>query len=261
MASMNRAELKQHLIATRIAGDTATPRENAVEHAAKLAHDDPDKHLGIGRRGRNTAQVMQAVAELCGCSDDPKQIEGPGYIDPDRTMFGLEAMASRLAKAANEASQVLIVTGHPTAMPPWYRRVAHALEERGCQILAPLEDTRLTRPAGLGKGRDRGATLWRYFDEVGIFCIGWRLVHTHESWPMDLLLDEVTPDLVLADHGFAGAAAARGVPTIAITDINDPAIAVGWQDGMFEAVVPLDDNLPPRVYRPLADFCVDAIAG
>jgi hypothetical protein len=44
-----------------------------------------------------------------------------------------------------------------------------------------------------------------------------------------------------------------------VTDVNDPAIAVGWQDGLFEAVVPLDDNLAPRVYRPLARAVVDAL--
>jgi hypothetical protein len=202
---------------------------------------------------------MDAVAALCGCSPDLAERDGPGVIDPERTLDGLDAMAQRLAKAAASRERILIVTGHPTALPPWYRRVAHALEAAGCEILAPLEDQRLERPTDVIKGRDRGPKLWRYFDEVGIFCIGWRLVHTHESWPMEALLDEVTPDLVLGDHGFAGAAAARGVATIAITDVNDPAIAVGWVDGLFDAVVPLDDNLAPRLYRPLADACVAAI--
>lgn len=254
-----RATLREHLLATRIAGDTATPRANAVEHAIQLADDDPDKHLGLGRRGRDARGVMEAVAALCGCSADLDDRHGPGVIDPERTLDGLEAMADRLRKAASSRERVLIVTGHPTALPPWYRRIAHELEDAGCEILAPLEDERLERPTGLLKGRDRGPKLWRYFDEVGVFCIGWRLVHTHESWPMDALLDVVTPDVVLADHGFAGAAAARGIATIALTDVNDPAIAVGWADGLFEAVVPLDDNLPPRVYRPLADACVQAI--
>lgn len=256
-----RANLKEHLLATRLAGDTATPRDNAVDHAIRLAEDDPDKHLGLGSRGRDAQRVLEAVADLCGCSPRLGERDGPGFIDPERTLDGLDAMAARLNKAAANNERVLIVTGHPTALPPWYRRIAHALEDAGCTILAPREDERLERPAGIPKGRDSGAKLWRYFDEVGIFCIGWRLVHTHESWPMDALLDEVTPDLVLADHGFAGAAAARGISTIAITDVNDPAIAVGWADGLFDAVVPLDDNLPPRVYLPLAEACVAAITG
>jgi len=255
----SRAALRAHLLATRLSGDTATSRANAVEHAFQLADEDPDKALGLGRRGRDARGVLEAVAALCGCSSDPDDRDGPGVIAPDKTLEGLDAMAARLAKAAANRERVLIVTGHPTALPPWYRRVAHALEAAGCEILAPLEDERLERPRGILKGRDSGPKLWRYFDEVGIFCIGWRLVHTHESWPMDALLDAVTPDLVLGDHGFAGAAAARGVSTIAITDVNDPAIAVGWVDGLFEAVVPLDDNLPPRVYLPLADACVAAI--
>lgn len=256
-AVIDRNELRVHLLATGLSGDTATPRSNAVRHAELLAADDPDKHLGIGRRGRDLQGVMDAVAALCLCSNDPDDLEGPGYIAHDRTLDELDTMAARLAKAASNRERVLVVTGHPTALPPWYARIARALDRNGAYLLAPLEDVHLEAPAGMKT--DRGSKLWRYFDEVGVLSIGWRLVHTHESWPMDLLLDEVTPDLVLADHGFAGAAAARGIPTIAVTDVNDPAIAVGWQDGLFEAAVPLDDNRPPRHYLKLATWCVDAI--
>lgn len=247
------------MLATGLSGDTATPRSNAIRHAELLSQDDPDKALGLGRRGRDFQGVLDAVAALCGCSNDLASREGPGFIDPERTVEELVSMATRLGKAAEQRDRVLIVTGHPTALTPWYGRIASALQEAGCEVIAPLEDVRLERPADLHQGGDRGPMLWRYFDEVGVFCVGWRLVHTHESWPMDALLDAETPDLVIADHGFAGAAAARGIPTIAITDVNDPAISVGWQDGLFEAAIPLDDNLAPRLYLKLAELSVDAI--
>lgn len=250
-------DLIKHLIETGLSGDTATTRENAVRHARLLAEDDADKHLGLGRRGRDHAGVLKAVAALCGCSPEPDDTEGPGVIDAACTMAGLEAMTERLVTAAANKEHVLIVTGHPTALTPWYGRVGAALQRRGAELLTPLEDVRLDAPEGSRLGG--GVKLWRYFEDVGVFCVGWRLVHTHESWPMDALLDACSPDLVVADHGFAGAAAARGVPTIAVTDVNDPAIAVGWEDGLFEAVVPLDDNLPPRHYLKLAQFTVDAL--
>jgi hypothetical protein len=77
---------------------------------------------------------------------------------------------------------------------------------------------------------------------------------------MDALLDAHTPDVVLADHGFAGAAIARGVETLCFTDVNDPAIAVAKADGLVQIVVPLDDNLPPAVYVPLGKFLTSRIA-
>ena len=43
---------------------------------------------------------------------------------------------------------------------------------------------------------------------------------------MGRILAEDRPDLVFADHGFAGAAIERGVETISIADVNDPALLV-----------------------------------
>jgi hypothetical protein len=77
---------------------------------------------------------------------------------------------------------------------------------------------------------------------------------------MDALLEAgEPPDLVLADHGFAGAAVERGLETLAFNDINDPAIAVAKARRKIDVVVPLDDNVPPGLYAPLASVLVDAI--
>jgi hypothetical protein len=77
---------------------------------------------------------------------------------------------------------------------------------------------------------------------------------------MDAILDAVeAPELVLADHGWAGAAAVRGVEVVCFTDVNDPALAVAKEDGLVNVVVPLDDNLPPSNYDPLRDYLVERI--
>ena len=60
-------------------------------------------------------------------------------------------------------------------------------------------------------------------------------------------------DLVVADHGFAGAAIAAGVPTIAVMDTNDPAFAVVAGRGADVTVVPMDDNRPLNVYSTALD--------
>jgi hypothetical protein len=100
----------------------------------------------------------------------------------------------------------------------------------------------------------------RYLDGVAAFTDGGQLYHTHESWPMEMLLDSIEPpDLVVADHGFAGACIARGIETVTFTDVNDPAIAVAWARGMTRIVVPLDDNREPELYLPLTECLTDAI--
>jgi hypothetical protein len=55
-------------------------------------------------------------------------------------------------------------------------------------------------------------------------------------------------DLVVADHGFAGAAIAAGIPTVAVMDTNDPALAVVAGRGADLTVVPMDDNRPQGSY-------------
>ena len=55
-------------------------------------------------------------------------------------------------------------------------------------------------------------------------------------------------DLVVADHGFAGAAVAAGIPTVAVMDTNDPALAVVDLRGADLTVVPMDDNRPQNSY-------------
>lgn len=236
-------------------GDTRTTRESTVRNAELLAEGDPDKWLGIGPRGRDAAGVLAAVADLCGCSPSLADRDGSGVIDPDRTLEGLERMAGRLAKAAGGSQRILITTGHPTGLLPMYQRVARSLAAQGCELLTPLEDADLTRPANEKRKR-----RWRYLDSVGVLSAWPNLMHSHESEPMDTLLDAVTPDLVLSDHGFAGAAIARGIDTVCFTDVNDPAIAVAKADGLVGAVVPLDDNLPPKEYEPLAAVLERAIA-
>lgn len=76
-------------------------------------------------------------------------------------------------------------------------------------------------------------------------------MHTHSAEPMEALLAAVDPpDVVLADHGFAGAAIERGIPTIAVMDINDAALSVAWAEGKDITIVPMDDNRSPRLYEP-----------
>src|SRR5258707_11717758 len=99
MTPEQRRFLRAHLLSSGIAGETATTRENTVSNAEKLAAGDPDKFLGIGARGRDAAGVMQAVAELCGCSPLLSERTGGGVIEPDLVLDALGELASRLMRA------------------------------------------------------------------------------------------------------------------------------------------------------------------
>ena len=61
---------------------------------------------------------------------------------------------------------------------------------------------------------------------------------------------EPPPDLVVADHGWAGAAGQAGITTVGFADCNDPALFVGEAEGKVAVVVPLDDNVAAAPVRP-----------
>lgn len=67
------------------------------------------------------------------------------------------------------------------------------------------------------------------------------------------------PDLVVADHGWAGCAGQRGIDSLGYADCNDPALFLGEAEGTLQVTVPLDDHVTdPRFYDPMMDYLLDA---
>lgn len=252
--------LRDHLVATRLAGAVATPPRSTLENCVKLVHGHPSYRFGLPDwRDATVLQAVAAVRVLCG--GDPGGAEdqdGPGWIDPDLTMRGLLTHRQRLATlAAAGGGRVLLLTGHPTGLLPHYGAIGRALQASGCELLAPLDDVPL--PAADGTAAPRRI---RFLDGVGCLCDGGKLLHTHRAEYAETLLDELgggpgVVDLVVADHGMAGAAIARRLPTLSIADVNDPALPLAQVRGRTDAVLPIDDNLAPRVFVPLTETVLD----
>ncbi|HEU0130615.1 MAG TPA: phosphatase [Mycobacteriales bacterium] len=244
--------LRQHLVDTRIAGDVATPRDNNLRAMRRLADGDAASWFGLAPRPVTFEEVLDVMAARCGVVADPAYVEGPDRIDPDLTLDRLDAAAERLARAARDRADVFLATGHPAGLLAIHLEVAAALREAGCAVLTPsagswseLADTRREL---------------RYLGGVGV--VSWRgeLNHTHSAVPMRALLDGgMRPGLVCADHGWAGAAAEAGVETVSFADSNDPALFLGEADGRVAVTVPLDDNVLPHHYAPLAEVLTGAI--
>ncbi|MFJ8231329.1 phosphatase [Streptomyces sp. NPDC094448] len=251
----SRAALVEHLVRTRIAGDVATPRDNNLSHYRRLANGDRHYWLGLelGDRWTDEQDVLAVMAERCGVSDDPEHRAGQDTIDPELTVAGLDRLAARLRKAAAGRERVLFATGHPGGLLDVHRRTADALRAAGCEIVAipgglQADDGMVYQVAGVAV-LERGATLW----------------HTHSPVPMAAILDGLArdgsplPDLVVADHGWAGCAAQRGFDTVGYADSNDPALFIGEAEGALQVTVPLDDHVyDPRFYEPMTDYLLDA---
>jgi hypothetical protein len=144
---------------------------------------------------------------------------------------------------------VILATGHPTGLPLLYIEVGRELATRGVELLRPMDGVKWE---DAGK---RGQRQIRYLHSVAVLAGHGMLRHTHSANPMEQMLQEATPDLVFADHGFAGAAIERGIDTVSIADVNDPALIVAKAQGRTETVVVMDDNVQPDAYWP----CFQAI--
>ncbi|MFR9724125.1 phosphatase [Streptomyces sp. MS19] len=250
-----RPELIEHLIRTRIAGDVATPRENNLAHYRELANGNPYYWLGLelGDRWTDEQDVLAVMAERCGVDEDPGHRHGQDTIDADLTADGLDRAATLLRKAAAGRRRVLVATGHPGGLLDVHARTAAALAAAGCDMVAvPLgltaDEGVVAQLAGVAM-YERGASLW----------------HTHSPRPMAEILDaleragEAPPELVVADHGWAGCAAQYGIDTIGYADCNDPALFLGEAEGTLSVCVPLDDHVEnPRFYEPMTAYLLDA---
>ena len=250
---MTRAELIRHLVEGRIAGDVDTPRESNIANITKMLNGQWDYHFGLEHdRQWSADEVLKLLAQRVGVDPDPTRVTGRDRIDPDRTVDALDAAADLLVEAVRGSARVVVATGHPTGVLSLHLAVAARLAAAGCQVLTPAAD-RFVQAEHLPP-RSR----IRYLGSVAMLSNGADFLHTHAAEPMQLLLaaafaEHTRPDLVIADHGWAGAAAQAGIATIGLADTNDPAMFVGAEEGKVTVAVPLDDNVPPSRYLPLAD--------
>lgn len=248
-AASDRSWLLRYLMWARIAGEVATPRENNLQHLRALSEGDTYYHFGLdlGKRWQNEDDVLELMADRCGISDDREHTEGQDTIDPELTVAALERAAKRLKRAAAGRQRVLLATGHPAGLLAVHQALARSLRLAGCELALP--------PDGLVDAEGE----IRHLDGVMVLHRGGNLMHTHSPAPMRRVLDALerdsqTPDLVHADHGWAGCAGQRGLDTVGYADCNDPGLFIGEAEGRLLATVPLDDNVPPHRYQPMVDY-------
>jgi Phosphatase len=251
----SRDELAAQLVTARIAGAVTTSRENNLANYRRLAARDPGYLFGLQPRGAwGFDDVLALMARRCGVSADPAHEVGEDTIDVELTLDRLDALADRVRAAAQARARVLVATGHPTGLLAVHVELAGGLRAAGCTLLAP--------EAAWRDGDAQRERHIRFLLGVAVASQGAHLLHTHSPVPMELMLadleraGEPAPDLVIADHGFAGAAGRAGITTVGFADSNDPALFVGEDEGDVAVCVPLDDNVRPHLYAPMAAYLV-----
>lgn len=244
-----REALIRALLDGGVAGVNSHDRPNVLWKIQRLCEGDPDSQFGLTGVDRlSPGEVLDLMAKEGGFDADPNLKHGLVMVDPELVIRGCEAIGDRLALAAERGERVLLATGHPSGLPLLYQATGRLLTEHGAKLLRPLE--------GFTWKKDKRKRQIRYMGGVAVYTDRASALHTHSAEPMERMLEEVTPDLVFADHGFAGAAIEAGIDTVSIADVNDPALVVAWRQGRGGPVVVMDDNVQPEAYWP----CFQVIA-
>jgi hypothetical protein len=241
-----REELTRALDEGCVSGVATHALDNVRGNAKLLLAGDPDKQFGLTglQDGSTLEDVLELVSAGAGAAIDPTQAFGEVHIAPGPILDACEALGRRLALAAEGGERVLIATGHPGGLDLLYREWERLLLTHGGRIIKPADgitwrDPRLEHDWSIG-----------YLSGVGMQTDGRVPRHTH--WPdaMHRMLVAERPDLVVADHGFAGAAIEAGVETVSVADVNDPALLVAKAQGRTDVVVVMDDHVAADAYWP-----------
>lgn len=249
MPEVTLSQAKEALAAGGIVGPHQShTRQNNISKIHGLIEGPSDEWFGLsGMDSYTPTEVLGWLAELTGCSTALEDVAGCDVMDAGKAVDAIVRAGLRLKDEANRGAVLLAATGHPTGMLEHNIRVVDAYRRAGGKILRLRENEQFV------VGRKEAEV--RYVGSVGCVADWGALKHTHSAAPMEALLRaEPWPDIVFADHGFAGAAIERGIPTIAVMDINDPALAVAWaraggHDSRDVIIIPMDDNRPPRLYE------------
>lgn len=200
------------------------------------------KHLSVEK-------ILESVSGVTGCSKDISMIEGEGYIDPGLTLDALVRAASIIFGKCIDGKNILLATGHPGAMLGFYGEVSKMVKNLGGHIICPGQGYELNSYLCPNCGLHDVVEEIDYLGGVAVVTNGEILIHTHDTKPMDSILDEakknnIEVDLVITDHGFVGSAVKRDLEVIATMDTNDPAIAAAKLLGYAIEIIPMDDNRP-----------------
>jgi histidinol phosphate phosphatase hisN-like protein len=254
--STSTGSLLDHLVATHLAGTVATTVAGSLANHENLVSGHPDYTFGLS--DWRDATFEEAVAAMEAAGGRPRGQPGArpddgACIDPEAALAAIALHHERLAPfLTRPGGRVLVATGHPFALLAHYGALARSLAAAGTEVLRPLEGQRRTVTTPDGKR----ASI-RYLDGVACLYQGAALRHTHRPDYMEAMLDELgparRPDLVVADHGFAGAAVERGIPTLSIADVNDPALPLAQARGRTDGVLVIDDGLDASLFVPVTE--------
>lgn len=249
---MNSTELAAYLDSVQITGEVATSREDNLLHMQLFLEGSEHLEFGVKTtRAWTLDEVFTVMRDRVGINPDRTHLTGQDTIDSAKCVASLDRFADVFGDAVAAKQRILFATGHPAGLLPVHAALAAAARRAGAVVVGVPEGQRFRQ----GDIRQLfGVLAWHQHGG---------LMHTHSPEPMRLSLEllaelgEPVPDLVVADHGWAGFAASAGIPALGFADCNDPGLFVSEAEGQLKVAVPLDDNVCPGLYDPMIEYLLE----
>lgn len=244
----------------RLSGSNGShSREDNLAACEGLAAGEPHYTFGIHSCAEAVATdpsltpecLLHMIAAITGCSKNPHEREGRGYINTRATLRGLYRVARTIARLAPQGKSFFFGTGHPGCMLSYYQTLAALVRDLGGTIITE----------GANEPVKEGGFYIDYLSGVAVMTDEGGLPHTHESEPSMIVFDlcrrnGLGVDCAMVDHGWAAGPLNHGVYSLVIMDTNDPVVALAKKLGAPIDIVPLNDNRPNGIIKEAADIVV-----
>jgi hypothetical protein len=240
--------LIQRLRDAHVAGRSATfSREDVANVMRALVRGDPHARLGLPLFADLTSDHTAAAAALIFGWDG----DGPrARIDPARTVDGFDAACTRVLEVARGGGRLAFATSRPASLLGLHCALAAVAAQAGGDVLSATQSAPI---------EPQGYRIW-WIDGVATVTDGDSLLaHDSVATADEWLFLLPRPDLVVADHTFAGTAVGEGLEVVAFADLDAIALAVAAWRGMALRVVPLDEHGAPQAYSPLLEVLEQAV--
>jgi|GEM_PF-2927371 len=240
----------QSLVKMGIAGKrTSVSTQVFRDSVGQLARRNPESTMGISGKfllhALDSGSIEECAQEVFGLDTSGATV----HIDQELTMIALDEAFDKIATLSSKGAKIIFASSRPAATLSLLIELARLSESVGAKILQSFDDT----SSFIADGRKGRHFSWS--GGVAVMSDGESILASNDSKAADDLFFHLPrPDLVVADHIYAGASLTSGYPTIAFTGLESLAVAVASVPETNCLAVPMSLSRTANRYGIIANF-------
>ncbi len=213
-----------------------------------LARRHHDATMGINPKfllhALDSGDIEECAKEVFGVDTTQNKV----FINEELATIALAEMFERLFDASQNGARIIFASSRPASTLELFSELALMCYQLGAEILDSFSNS----SSFVADGRKNRQLTW--VSNVGVVSHEGSLLATNDAKVADELMFHLPrPDLVVADHVFAGAALTNGYETIGLCGLESLAVAVASVNEKRCLAVPVDIDRPSSHYGIIAN--------